>query len=143
MAQVQAPLPEVGEKTTGLTVNDPACGSGRMLLAFNNVAPGNYLVGQDLDHICTKMTAINMALHGCQGQAVNGNSLNPEDFRFGFEVNPRIFIMGGIPHLFPISAGESYSHIMWKKHLAARIETVELQPQQLKKVSGMQLSLFE
>jgi type I restriction enzyme M protein len=67
------------------TVNDPACGSGRMLLAFNSWAPGNYLIGQDVDPICTKMTAINMAYHGIFGQAINGDSLMMT-YKFGYAI---------------------------------------------------------
>ncbi|MDP2234979.1 MAG: N-6 DNA methylase [Bacteroidales bacterium] len=113
MAQIQQPLDECNEKRTGLTVNDPASGSGRTLLAFNKVAPGNYLIGQDLDPICTKMTAINLALHGCKGQALNGNSLMPDDFSFGYEVNPLIYTTGGIPHLKPISKQQSIAWQVW------------------------------
>lgn len=113
MAQIQRPIEECGDRKTGLTVNDPASGSGRLLLAFNKIAPGNYLVGQDKDPICTKMTAINMALHGCKGQALNGDSLFPNDFVFGYEVNPMIYITGGIPHLKPLTKEESIAWQVW------------------------------
>ena len=43
-------------KPIGKKVNDPTCGSGRTLLAFQMVAPGNYLVGEDLDRTCVLMT---------------------------------------------------------------------------------------
>ena len=83
------------------TVNDPCSGSGRFLLSFHAHYPGNYLYAQDKDPICTKMTAVNMAIHGCVGQAVNGNSLIPGDFHFGYMINPLQFI-SPMPHLFPI-----------------------------------------
>lgn len=110
MAQINAPLLEEGKTKEDLRVNDPASGSGRTLLAFNKVAPGNYLIGQDIDAICTKMTAINLALHGCRGQAINGNSLNPEHFNFGYEINHNIFTIGGIPHIIPITKEQSVSY---------------------------------
>jgi len=113
MAQITQPLDECGEKRTGLTVNDPASGSGRTLLAFNKVAPGNYLVGQDVDVICTKMTAINLALHGCKGQSLNGDSLRPDHFIFGYEINSMINLTQGIPHIIPITKEQSVAWQVW------------------------------
>jgi type I restriction enzyme M protein len=110
MAKIQAPE----EPVTDLRVNDPACGSGRTLLAFNSVAPGNFLYGDDLDPICTKMAAINLAIHGCKGQACNTNSLWPEDWRFGYQVNPYLYSMMGIPHLFHINKEQSATYRHWE-----------------------------
>lgn len=67
-----------------LRIADPACGSGRLLLAM-----GRYLareasdtptlfVGQDSDPRCARMTAINLALTGCSGYITHGNSLTAE-----------------------------------------------------------------
>lgn len=39
-----------GEKVQGKRMNDPTCGSGRLLLAFHVRHLGNYLVGEDLNH---------------------------------------------------------------------------------------------
>ncbi len=151
MAQIQQPLEECGDKKTGLTVNDPACGSGRTLLAFNKVAPGNYLVGQDVDVICTKMTAINLALHGCKGQALNGDSLRPDHFVFGYEINPRIFTLGGLPHLVPISKEQSIAWQVWHNkegEVKPSVPEKEKQPS-IKQIilpeykPGQQLSIFE
>ena len=47
----------------GKNVNEPTCGSGRIVLAANNIAEGNYYVCQDLDPICCKMAAINLCFH--------------------------------------------------------------------------------
>ena len=57
------------------TVNDPCCGSGRMLLAAAKVQPNWQFVGQDVDLRCTRMTAINLALRNHYGHVVHGNSL--------------------------------------------------------------------
>jgi len=43
-------------------VCDPACGSGRMLLAYAEQHHGGELVGQDIGLRCVRMTAINLAL---------------------------------------------------------------------------------
>lgn len=73
----------------GKTINDPASGSGRFLIAFHANAPGNFQYGCDIDTICAKMTAINMCLSGCVGQAVCGDALQLIDsFRFGYDINP-------------------------------------------------------
>lgn len=57
------------------TVNDPCCGSGRMLLAAAAIQPNWHFVGQDIDLRCTRMTAINLALRNHYGHVVCGNSL--------------------------------------------------------------------
>jgi type I restriction enzyme M protein len=51
------------EKDFGLKINEPCSGSGRMVLASNQIAKGNYYICQDLDPICCKMTAINLCFH--------------------------------------------------------------------------------
>lgn len=59
-------------------IGDPACGSGRMLLAAHSVNRMNHYVAQDLDRMCCKMTAINMALHCMSGVVIHGNTLSTE-----------------------------------------------------------------
>lgn len=58
------------------SVNDPCCGSGRMLLAAAEIQPNWHFVGQDVDLRCTRMTAINLALRNYYGHVVHGNSLS-------------------------------------------------------------------
>lgn len=98
-----------------ITVNDPSAGSGRMLLAFNAIYPGAYHIAQDLDPICTKMSAINMAMHGIKGQAVNGDTLQPDDFNFGYEVNSHLYTTAGFPHLHPITKETSFPHRIYER----------------------------
>ena len=63
-------------------VNDPAAGSGRNLLAHVCRDPGNRLrcryVAQDLDRMCVKMSAINLAMHGMSGYSIHCNTLSME-----------------------------------------------------------------
>jgi len=59
----------------GNTINDCAAGSGRTLLAANQICKGNYYVAQDVDHVCVKMTCINMAMHGLKGEVHHMNTL--------------------------------------------------------------------
>jgi len=58
------------------TVNDPCCGSGRMLLSAAKLQPNWQFVGQDVDLRCVRMTAINLALRNHYGHVVWGNSLS-------------------------------------------------------------------
>ncbi|AEI46784.1 N-6 DNA methylase [Runella slithyformis] len=89
-------------------IADPCSGSGRMLVSFHAHFPGNYCFAADVDAICTKMTALNMMLHGCEGQAVCMNSLDPDDWRFGYNVNPWIREFGGLPHLARIEKEQCF-----------------------------------
>lgn len=62
----------------GNTINEPTCGSGRIILASHAVCKGNYFVAQDLDHMCVKMCAINMAFHGVKGEVHHCDTLKGE-----------------------------------------------------------------
>lgn len=101
----------------GLLVNDPASGSGRMLLAWHAAAPGNYQFAADLDSICAKMSAVNMCVHGCVGQAVCMDSLDPDDWRFGYDVNP-ILNRWGVPSIVPIQKEQCHSWRLWERDKA-------------------------
>jgi type I restriction enzyme M protein len=100
-------------KPVGKRINDPAVGSGRMLLSYLAHFPGNYLYGEDIDPICAKMCALNLAFHGGQGQVSCMDSLALDDFRFGYQVNP-YHATGGppVPHLLPIGKEQS---VTWQR----------------------------
>jgi hypothetical protein len=71
----EAPAPE---SSFGKTVADPCCGSGRLLLAAAKENRNRYFVGQDIDHRCAKIAAINLALWNLVGKVIWGNSLTLE-----------------------------------------------------------------
>lgn len=99
------------EEKTRQKVNDCACGSGRTLLSFNAHHPGNLLYGEDLDPICAKMTALNMAIHGCQGQVTCMDSIC-QDWKFCYEVNPYHRLgVPPIPHLVPVSMENCFAKL--------------------------------
>jgi type I restriction enzyme M protein len=100
-------------KPVGKRINDPTVGSGRMLLSYLVHFPGNYLYGEDIDPICAKMCALNLAFHGGQGQVSCMDSLAMDDFRFGYQVNP-YHQFGGppVPHLLPIVKEQS---VTWQR----------------------------
>lgn len=140
-------------------INDPACGSGRTLLAANAIVPGNYVYGEDLDPICARMAAINFAMHGCQGQVSCMNSLSQE-WRFGFEINPyhRQPTFPPIPHIVPISENQAIGRIEVRMAMAAMHQepvpaSAPVQapsapvpevsaPVQVQAITGTQLTLF-
>jgi type I restriction enzyme M protein len=86
---------------------DCCSGSGRLLLAAKVRNPSGKFFASDVDPVCFKMTAINMALHGCQGEASCMDALRM-DWRTGFRVNPLFGIPGilPLPHLAPIDSFE-------------------------------------
>jgi len=130
----------------GKTVSDPACGSGRFLIAYHAKYPGNYTYGEDLDPICAKMTALNMMLHGCEGEVVCHDSILM-NWNFGFKINPQIRTLG-LPHIAELKEAESFI-MRVHQHKIKAIEPIKHQPQIInlaKQVKGSvkehQLQLF-
>lgn len=72
---------EEGDSQERKSVCDPACGSGRFLLSIAKKHRNWDFIGQDVDHRCVQMTAINLGLRGLFGWAVWQNSLTLEVFR--------------------------------------------------------------
>ena len=67
------------------TINDPCCGTGRMLLKAGEINPKAELVGQDIDSRCVRITALNLGLRGKYGYVVCGNSLTLES-KFAYRI---------------------------------------------------------
>ncbi len=89
-------------------VNDPSCGSGRTLLATHAKFIGNYFFAEDLDQMCCKMAAINMMIHGCQGEVININSLSRKEYRRGYRINP-LLQATGLPWIEDLPAARSFT----------------------------------
>lgn len=81
-----------------VTVAEPACGSGRMVLAANAHYAGCFACANDLDPMCAKMTAINMCLNGAVGQVTCGDGLDikGDSYRFGYTVMPMVYGMQNV-----------------------------------------------
>ncbi|MDN3665623.1 N-6 DNA methylase [Algibacter miyuki] len=77
----------VTPKDWGKQINEPCSGSGRMILASNQITKGNYFIAQDLDPICCKMTAINMAMHEIRGEVHNMDTLRMANLRMSYSIN--------------------------------------------------------
>lgn len=71
--------PEVIQKE--LWYHDPACGSGRTLIAMQKRIPNGAYVGIDVDARCAKMTALNMLFRNAKGIVYHGNALSLEIWR--------------------------------------------------------------
>lgn len=100
----------------GLRVNDPACGSGRMLISYHANYPGNYVYGEDRDPMCCKMACINLLMHGCEGEIVNHNSLDPEHYIRGWKINSDIR-RTGLPSIKNLPKEQSFINQMWQRDL--------------------------
>ena len=81
--------PKTFPRTPKRTVCDPACGSGRMLLAVAEINPHWEFHGQDVDLRCVRLTALNLAFRNLYGYVTWGNSLGNEKkliYRTGFDL---------------------------------------------------------
>lgn len=104
---------QIDENAQLKNISDPACGSGRTLLAAKSIAPNNFFFAEDLDSMCVKMCAINFAFHGCIGEVINHNSLQPKGTYYGgFKV---VNIGLPIPAIIPITETQSFicSGVNW------------------------------
>ena len=68
----------------GQSVYDPACGSGRMLLAAAKINRHLRFYGADIDPLCCKISLVNMLLNSLTGEVTHMNSLTNE-FYTGFK----------------------------------------------------------
>lgn len=69
---------EVGQRRAAgdpVTVKDPACGSGRLLVVAAQEYPDAVYYGVDKSETCAKMTALNLCLFNVDGYAVHGDAL--------------------------------------------------------------------
>jgi type I restriction enzyme M protein len=93
---------------TRVMVGDPTAGSARNLLAsharfLRNGWRKPYLVAEDLDIDCCRMSAINMMVHGCFGEVICHDTLaDPKGLRFGYIINEGLYpIPGGLSTIRP------------------------------------------
>lgn len=109
------------EKVVGKNISDPTCGSGRTLLSFHVRNIGNYLCAEDLDRTCCMMTVCNFIIHGCVGEVVWHDSLNPETYFGGWAVNP-ILSRSGIPGVLDMPKENSKIWCHWQAEKQARLQ---------------------
>jgi hypothetical protein len=78
VARLMAACSVMGETRPGETVLDPACGSGRMLLAAAKANRHLRFYGADVDPLCCRMALVNMLLNSLTGEIAHMNSLSNE-----------------------------------------------------------------
>lgn len=97
-----------------IKILDPACGSGRMGLSAATYAMAHscpsWVSMNDLDPICTKMTAINMCLNGVVGEVtcMNGLDIEGTSYRFGYRIIPALSV-------YPTDMWEFYRMVILMK----------------------------
>ncbi len=89
----------------GQKVLNPACGSGRMLLAAAKRNRFAKFYGADLDIACCKMALINMLLNSLQGEIAHLNSLSNEFYR-GYKVRTTLIRPHYIPYYIEFTEPE-------------------------------------
>jgi type I restriction-modification system DNA methylase subunit len=89
----------------GQKVLDPACGSGRMLLAAAKRNRFALFYGADLDNTCCKMALINMLLNSLTGEIAHLNSLSNEFFK-GYKAQTALVGNRYIPFFVEFTAPE-------------------------------------
>ena len=81
----------------GKSVNDCACGSGRMLLAMAKINRRLRFYGADNDLICVKMAVLNMLINCMKGEIAWMNTLTVEHYR-SYHIN---LVLAGT-HYLPV-----------------------------------------
>lgn len=89
MAKSSFETVEHPEEQEPIRILEPACGSGRMLLAASQVSgKHHHFYGVDIDATCVKMTALNLFLNGLfHSEVACCNFLMPDDFRFSYRLS--------------------------------------------------------
>ena len=94
-------------------ISDTTCGSGRTLLSAHAEHPKSYLVAEDIDRTCCMMTVCNLIIHGCHGEVIWHDSLNPDTYYGGWLVNEHLGKCG-LPSVREIPKEESALWNFWQ-----------------------------
>ena len=95
-------------------VGDPTAGSARLLLAAHadlcsKNYPNHYMVAEDIDALCCKMSAINLCVHGCFGEVVCHDTLqHPDSVVFGYKINEMMHPFPVCPSIRPVDNPEAF-----------------------------------
>jgi len=126
------------------TVCDPACGSGRMLLAAAKINRHTLLYGADLDITCCKMALLNMLLNSLQGEVSHMNTLSNEFYK-GYKVSTTLVNRYYMPYYVEFTEPE-LSYIWLKPAQSVKPKsafTTPFEPVRTSQpINGVQGSLF-
>lgn len=122
----------------GQTVLDPACGSGRMLIASVRKQPKAIFYGVDLDVNCVNMTALNMLYRNVEGCVIHANTLSLETYG-GYKLNHTV--CGGV--IRPMDKKEAYSLLVSYDKQAKQVPTIkpELAKEQEREAEQLDLGM--
>lgn len=133
-----------GSKPRGI-VNDPACGSGRLLMAHHARFREDrcYYVGSDLDRMAVNMALLNMCIHGARGEVIWMNTITLKVFG-SWLVNPYMEDLA-IPGIVPVPHRMTYfggGRPSFFGPYEGREIKCNVQPQRAPETPGAQLTLF-
>ena len=105
-------------------------------------------VHEDIDRTCCLMTVCNFLIHGCVGEVIWHDSLNPDTYYDGWKVNERLAITG-LPTIRRIAKEESVVWRTWqnqrddaKGHVITPIKKINIRKKR-EEAKRMQLDLFD
>ncbi len=96
ICKMMAMMSNIDSTTYGQSVDDPACGSGRMLLAAASINRNMIFNGTDLDATCCKMAAVNLLLNSLTGSITNGDTLA---MKMNYVYVTKVDLLTRIPYL--------------------------------------------
>jgi len=126
------------------TILDPACGSGRMLLAAGKINRHFKFYGADLDSTCCKMALINMLLNSLKGEITHMNSLSNE-FYTGYKVCTTLVNGFYMPYYIEFTEPELshiYLHPLKGNDVKAKFDRPFEPVRATQPINGIQCSLF-
>ena len=131
----------------GKSVNDPACGSGRTLLAIAKLQRRLKFYGADVDLTCCKMTVLNMLVNSMPGEVAWMNTLTMEHYRSWHIRLIRNEDNFYIPYYYCTGSGETnfiqrLENTIQEQPQEQPPSEIILNPQQMKRRTMNQLNLF-
>ena len=127
----------------GNRVYDPACGSGRMLLAAAKLNRHFHFYGADVDGLCAKITAVNFLLQSLTGEVAHINSLTNE-FYGGYKIGTVLRDGFHMPCYLPIDDRvDSYIWNVTRTSGKKREFDTPFNPVSTGPITGTQGDLFE
>lgn len=137
-------ISDVEEKPDGeaIRILDPACGSGRMLLAGAWERKQRFeCYGIDLDCTCVQMAALNLFLNGFfQSEVMCADALNPDDFSVSYGISR--FGIYRVKQKEESRLWNMHRNSFFKESTEAEMPEMELVPSGVDQSKLSQLKLF-
>jgi hypothetical protein len=136
MARLQNPVHELQR------ILDPACGSGRMLMAMAKLNRHALFYGADNDRNCALMTVVNLTLNSMYGEVSWMNSITNQYYA-GWLIEPTIH---GCPRVRQITEAESYIKLKLPEGVSKKqpaIQEIEIPVPKIENIQPKQGLLFE